>query len=193
MKPKCTNSCDSDIAVSSCETWHVSCRFILSSIRSNIVICPLKMWFRPMHFGESGDAVRWLIWLTSKSQPYSLGFTLHIIFTTRRDSISIGSGVTDFTDSAVSGDMALDRHGGGCFGAYAVNGYTPYLSGTFEQRIYNYQLEFRMDLMWIADRFSTHLTSSTSFSNFSADGTSDNLNSIRPDIRWISANTVFDL
>lgn len=42
-------------------------------------------------------------------------------------------------------------------------------------------------------RYHTYLTSSTSFSSFSADGTSESLNSIGPDIRRISANIVFDL
>lgn len=41
--------------------------------------------------------------------------------------MSIGSGVTDFTDSAVSGDMARGRDGGGSLAANAVNGYMPYL------------------------------------------------------------------
>lgn len=66
--------------------------------------------------------------ITIKSQPSSRGFTLHIIFTTLRVSTSIGSGVTDFTDSAVSGDMARGLDGGGCFGAKAVSGYIPYLN-----------------------------------------------------------------
>lgn len=55
--------------------------------------------------------------LTDKSQASSLGFTLHIIFTTFLVSMSIGSGVTDFTDSAVSGDMARGRDGGGSLAA----------------------------------------------------------------------------
>lgn len=60
--------------------------------------------------------------LTNKSQLSSLGLTLHIIFTTFLVSISIGSGVTDLTDSAVSGEIALGRDGGGSLAAYAVNG-----------------------------------------------------------------------
>lgn len=42
MKPKCTSSCDKAIAVSSCDIWHVSWRFILSSIRNSIVIYKRK-------------------------------------------------------------------------------------------------------------------------------------------------------
>lgn len=38
INPKCTSSCDKAIAVSSSDIWHVSCRFILSSIRNSIVI-----------------------------------------------------------------------------------------------------------------------------------------------------------
>lgn len=66
--------------------------------------------------------------LTSNSQLSSLGLTLHIILTTLRDSTSTGSGVTDFTDSVTSGDIARGRTGGGNFAMNAVNGYIPYLS-----------------------------------------------------------------
>lgn len=52
---------------------------------------------------------------TINSQLCSLGLTLHIIFTTLLASISTGSGVTDLTDSVISGDTALGRGGGGCF------------------------------------------------------------------------------
>lgn len=38
------------------------------------------------------------------------------------DSTSIGSGVRDFSDSAVSGDIALDLAGGGFFVPKAVKG-----------------------------------------------------------------------
>lgn len=68
--------------------------------------------------------------LTSNSQLSSLGLTLHIILTTLRDSTSTGSGVTDFTDSVTSGDIALGRTGGGSFAINAVRGYIPYLSCT---------------------------------------------------------------
>lgn len=57
----------------------------------------------------------------------SFGFRLHIIFTTLLVSISKGSGVTDLTDSDISGEIALGRGGGGCFAVNAVNGYIPYL------------------------------------------------------------------
>lgn len=67
------------------------------------------------------DTKKWLK-QTIKSQPSSRGLTLHIIFTTLRVSMSIGSGVTDFIDSAVSGDMARGRGGGGCLAANAVKG-----------------------------------------------------------------------
>lgn len=65
--------------------------------------------------------------LTNNSAPSSRGLTLHIMLTTFRDSTSIGSGVTDLTDSAVSGDIARGRDKGGRFAPNAVNGYIPYL------------------------------------------------------------------
>lgn len=68
--------------------------------------------------------------LTRRSQLSSFGFTLHIMFTIFRDSTSNGSGVTDFTDSAISGEIALDRGGGGCLTPNAVNGYMPFLKQT---------------------------------------------------------------
>lgn len=49
------------------------------------------------------------------------------MLTTFRDSTSMGSGVTDLTDSAVSGDIARGRDRGGRFAPNAVNGYIPYL------------------------------------------------------------------
>lgn len=60
--------------------------------------------------------------LTSNSQPSSLGLTLHIILTTLLVSTSTGSGVTDFTDSATSGDIGRGRGGGGCRALNAVSG-----------------------------------------------------------------------
>lgn len=47
---------------------------------------------------------------------------LHIMLTIFLVSISIGSGVTDLIDSAVSGDIARGRVNGGCLAANAVNG-----------------------------------------------------------------------
>lgn len=41
--------------------------------------------------------------------------------------MSLGSGVTDFTDSAATGDAARDFGYGGFFAANAVKGYIPYL------------------------------------------------------------------
>lgn len=52
--------------------------------------------------------------LTNRSQLSSLGLTSHIILIIFLVSTSMGSGVTDFTDSAISGDIALERGGGGC-------------------------------------------------------------------------------
>lgn len=60
--------------------------------------------------------------LTLRSQPSSLALTLHIILTTFLVSTSSGSGVTDLTDSAVSGDMARGRGGGGSRAENAVKG-----------------------------------------------------------------------
>lgn len=61
------------------------------------------------------------------SQLCSLGLILHIIVTTLRASTSTGSGVTDLTDSATSGEIARGRGGGGCLALYAVKGYIPNL------------------------------------------------------------------
>lgn len=68
-----------------------------------------------------------IVRLTNNSAPSSRGLTLHIMLTTFRDSTSIGSGVTDLTDSAVSGDIARGRESGGRFAPNAVSGYIPYL------------------------------------------------------------------
>lgn len=53
---------------------------------------------------------------------FSIGLTLQIILTTLLDSTSNGSGDADFTDSAVSGDIARGRGVGGCFAENAVSG-----------------------------------------------------------------------
>lgn len=45
--------------------------------------------------------------------------------------MSNGSGVTDFTDSAISGEIALDLGGGGCLTPNAVKGYMPFLQIQF--------------------------------------------------------------
>lgn len=60
--------------------------------------------------------------LTSSSLLFSIGLTLQIIFTTFRDSMSSGSGDADFTDSAVSGEMARGRGVGGWRAENAVSG-----------------------------------------------------------------------
>lgn len=60
--------------------------------------------------------------LTSSSLQFSIGFTLHIMLTTRRVSMSSGSGDADFTDSAVSGEIARGLGVGGCFAENAVRG-----------------------------------------------------------------------
>lgn len=61
-------------------------------------------------------------YLTSNSLLLSIGLTLQIIFTTFRDSMSNGSGDADFTDSAVSGEMARGRGVGGWRAENAVRG-----------------------------------------------------------------------
>lgn len=63
-----------------------------------------------------------ILTLTSSSLLFSIGFTLQIMLTTRRVSMSSGSGDADFIDSAVSGEMARGLGVGGCFAENAVRG-----------------------------------------------------------------------
>lgn len=59
---------------------------------------------------------------TANSQLSSIDLTSHNILTIFLVSVSKGSGVTDFTDSAISGEIALERGGGGCLAPKAVKG-----------------------------------------------------------------------
>lgn len=68
------------------------------------------------------NEIKFLFTHTSSSLLFSIGFTLHIILTTRLDSMSNGSGDADFTDSAVSGEIARGLGVGGCFAENAVSG-----------------------------------------------------------------------
>ena len=63
-----------------------------------------------------------VIKLTKSSLQFSNGLTLQIILTTLLDSTSNGSGDADFTDSAVSGEIARGLGVGGCFAENAVSG-----------------------------------------------------------------------
>lgn len=66
--------------------------------------------------------------INSGISPGSFALILHIIFVIRRVSISRGSGVTDLTDSAVSGGDAARAAPEPLWPRlYAVNGYIPYL------------------------------------------------------------------
>jgi hypothetical protein len=57
----------------------------------------------------------------------SLDFTLHIMLTTRRNSMSKGSGLKDLALSITSGLVAGGRKGNGLTISKQVNGYIPNL------------------------------------------------------------------